>query len=279
MGVESCSHHMASKAHVDFHGNTLQSREVEGFSFREIFHPPGVFIPRHSHEHAHVGFILRGGFTETFDRKALECRPLSVSYISPGLTHTDDFKKGVHCLVFEIAAQRLARVRELLTLKEPIFVHGGRSAWLTMRLYEEARRCDAASALAMEGLALEILAELSRQLAPRTPDKSPRWLEETRELLHARFAEPLTHDVMARAVGVHPVHLATVFRQRFGCTIGEYVRRLRIDFASRQLADSNDSLCLIGLAAGFVDQSHFSKVFKRQTGLTPGQFRARLRAP
>lgn len=84
---------------------------------------------------------------------------------------------------------------------------------------------------------------------------------------------------MARSVGVHPVHLATTFRRHFGSTIGEYVRRLRIDFATRQIASSEESLCNIALAAGFADQSHFSKVFRQQTGMTPGVFRANLRAP
>lgn len=218
----------------------------------------------------------RVDFTETFDRKALQCRPLSVSYISPGLTHTDDFRHGVHCLVFEIAAQRLNGLRELLTLNEPIFAHGGPAAWLTMKLYNEARRTDEASSLAVEGLALEILAELSRQRAAPFRQQ-PAWLKQTRELLHAHFAETLTHDELGISAGVHPVHLATVFRRHFGWTVGEYVRRLRVDFASQQLAQSEDSLCDISLAAGFSDQSHFSKVFKRQTGTTPGRFRANLR--
>jgi AraC family transcriptional regulator len=238
-----------------------------------------VFIPKHSHQNAHVGFILNGGFTETFTGRTLECRPLSVSYIAPGLTHTDDFRHGVHCLVFEIAPDRLERVRELLALREPIFVQGGRAAWLTMRLYGEALQTDQASALGVEGLALEILAELARQQA-RPPEKQPPpWLEQARELLHAHFGETLTHDAVAEIVGVHPVHLATAFRRYFNCTIGQYIRRLRIEFASDQISTSHDSLCEIGLAAGFSDQSHFSRVFKNHTGLAPGHFRANLRKP
>jgi AraC family transcriptional regulator len=263
--------------YLNFHGTTLKRREVGGFALREIQHPPGVFIPKHSHENAHVGFILNGGFTEKFARKTLECRPLSVSYLSPGLTHTDDFRHGVHCLVFEIAPQRLERMESLLALKEPIFAHGGRAAWLTMRMYDEALQSDAASSLSVEGLALEILAELAQQQVRPQGKKPPRWLEQARELLHAEFGETLTHDAMARIVGVHPVHLATVFRRYFHCTIGEYVRRLRIEFASRQISASADSLCEIGLAAGFSDQSHFSKVFKNHTGMSPGRFRAHLR--
>jgi AraC family transcriptional regulator len=262
-------------ATVKFHGTTLRSRAANGFLLREIRHPAGVFIPKHSHPNAHVGFILGGGFTETFSGKALECRPLSVSYIAPDLAHTDDFRHGVHCLVFEISPERLSQMRDLVPLREPIFASGGRAAWLTLKMYREACRNDSASSLAIEGTALEILAELSLT-ETRHERKAPRWLNDARDLLHARLADSLTHDEVAETVRVHPVYLATLFRRHFRCTIGEYVRRLRIEFAAGQIASSDRSLCEIGLAAGFSDQSHFSKVFKNQTGMTPGCFRATL---
>ena len=260
-----------------FHGSTLKAREVAGFALKEIRHPAGVFIPKHSHPNAHVGFILGGGFTESFTRKTLECRPLSVSYIAPDLPHTDDFRHGVHCLVFEIDRERLAEMRDVAGLREPIFVNGGRAAWLALRMYREQLRSDAAVALSIEGLALEIVAELARveteDGAETTP---PRWLGHARELLHAQLGETMTHNEVAQSVGVHPVYLATVFRRHFRCTIGEYVRRLRIDFAAGEIANSDRSLCEIGLAAGFSDQSHFSRIFKSHTGMTPGNFRANL---
>lgn len=261
-------------ASVRFHGTTLMSRAVPGFELKEIQHPAGVFIPKHSHRNAHIGFILNGGFTETFTRKTLECRPLSVSYIAPGLPHTDDFRHGVHCVVLEISAARLSQVRGLAALDAPVFVNGGRAAWLALKMYGEASGNDAASLLAVEGLGLEMLAELARVKAQPAETKSPRWLERARELLHMRVRETLTHDEVAREVGVHPVYLATLFRRHFRCTIGEYVRGLRIEFAASQLVSSDQSLCEIGLAAGFSDQSHFSKVFKRHTGMSPGSFRA-----
>src|SRR3954466_14918028 len=103
-----------------FHGTTLKARELAGFALKEIRPPAGVFIPKHSHANAHVGFILGGGFTETFTRKTLECRPLSVSYIAPDLPHTDDFRYGVHCLVLEIDRERLAQMRDVVGLREPV---------------------------------------------------------------------------------------------------------------------------------------------------------------
>jgi AraC family transcriptional regulator len=69
-----------------------------------------------------------------------------------------------------------------------------------------------------------------------------------------------------------------VFRQQYGCTVGDYVRKLRLDFASRQLATSSASLAAIALAAGFADQSHFTKAFRRASGMTPAEWRRHFRS-
>ncbi len=69
--------------------------------------------------------------------------------------------------------------------------------------------------------------------------------------IHAHFAERLTLDEIAAHAGVHPVHLATVFRRRFDCTIGDYIRDRRIEYASRELTTSSTPLALIALDAGF----------------------------
>jgi AraC family transcriptional regulator len=269
--------HMPLSLRGDFHGRTLISRGVAGFMLREMVHEPGTRIPRHSHERAHVAFVLRGAFTERCERKELACRPLSVSFLAPGLSHSDDFRERVHCLLVEIAAERLERLRAVLPMRDPVFLQGGRAAWLLMRLYQEAREADAASALAVEGLALEVLAAVSREQSAGSQARPPRWLTRAKELIDARFRETTTHDELANAVGVHPVHLASQFRKHFKRTIGQHVRWLRIEHASRQLAASDAPLAEIALSSGFADQSHFSKVFKRLAGTTPSQFRVNLR--
>ncbi|HEV8125332.1 MAG TPA: helix-turn-helix domain-containing protein, partial [Gemmatimonadales bacterium] len=55
------------------------------------------------------------------------------------------------------------------------------------------------------------------------------------------------------------------------------LRRLRIERAARELADTDVPLAAVSTKSGFFDQSHFSRVFKQQTGLTPAQFRAASR--
>ena len=148
---------------------------------------------------------------------------------------------------------------------------------LGMRIYKEFRLMDGATPLAIEGLMLELVAGLSRQLNIPLEAKRPHWLDRARDILEADFHDSISLARVAEAVDVHPVHLARVFRKHFGCTPGEYVRHLRIDFACRELSQSDTSLVEIALAAGFAHQAHFSRVFKAQTGMTPSEFRTSLR--
>jgi AraC family transcriptional regulator len=80
--------------------------------------------------------------------------------------------------------------------------------------------------------------------------------------------------MLASAVGVHPVHLARSFREAHGASVGEYLRRLRVEFAQREVLRTDAPLSEIALSAGFCDQSHFGRTFKRHTGVTPAQARA-----
>jgi len=108
----------------------------------------------------------------------------------------------------------------------------------------------------------------------KTPGgQPPRWLTEVKDLLHERFREQITISSLARQADVHPVYLASTFRRKYGHSIATYVRELRVDYASRQLAESETSLATIAQAAGFSDQSHFSRIFKRITGMTPAAYR------
>ena len=61
-------------------------------------------------------------------------------------------------------------------------------------------------------------------------------------------------------------------------SVGEYRRRRRLDYARRKLADPRLSLAEVAIDAGFADQSHLTRAFRRVTGVTPGQYRASMAA-
>jgi AraC family transcriptional regulator len=266
-----------------FYGETLENREVAGFRLTETVYHPHVELPKHSHGRPYYCFILRGVYDEIYGKRGRVCRRSMLVYHPPGEVHSQHFNDSAGRLFrVEMSPAWLERVREMTAaLDDPAEFHGGALPWLAAKLYREFREMDEVSPLAIEGLTLELVAATSRQqrAAIASVRKPPRWLKEAREMIHARSCgERLTLSEIAQAVGVHPVYLAREFRRVYRCTVGEYVRRLRIEFACREIVRSDAPLVDIAAAAGFYDQSHFSRTFKRHVGLTPAQYRADLRS-
>lgn len=131
---------------------------------------------------------------------------------------------------------------------------------------------DETSPLAIEGLVLEMMVEASRSHEGARGRIPPRWLEQAKDVLHAQFSTSLTLTDIAEAVGVHPSHLAREFRKHYRHTVGEYVRQLRVEYARLQISAGGGTLAEIAAAAGFADQSHFTRTFRQHTGLTPLEY-------
>jgi AraC family transcriptional regulator len=269
-------HHTLAAGH--FHGELLRRRDFAGFTLTESAYPPGLRIPKHAHERAYCCLVLRGAYSETFGASSRGCGPSTLVFHPPGEVHADQFHEaGGRLFRVEVEPHWLERVRPYArVLETPADFRGGFLAGLAARLYRELRAPDALTPLAAEGLVQELLAEASRQSA--RAGKPPAWLGRARDLLAAQFAQPLSLDQLARDVGVHPVHLARRFRLHYRCTPGEFVRRLRVEFACGELSRTDTALAEVALAAGFADQSHFTRTFRRLMGTTPAAFRAGCRA-
>lgn len=253
----------------------LSEQKIAGLWGTETCHPPLFNIPRHAHDLASFYIVLEGSLTEFYDRDQRDLKTFSVVFTPPGEIHSNAFHHtGGRCFLVELTphwADRLAASD--IKLENSLDTNNGDLTWLATRLYKEFRYVDKVSALSVEGLALEILAAFSRQTKHAPEAYLPGWLRDAKDLLHDRFSETLTLKEIAEQVGVHPVHLARAFRRRYSCSLGEYQRRLRVEHASRQLVATRCSLTEIALAAGFADHAHFSREFKKRTGLTPAKFR------
>jgi len=245
-----------------FFGKTVQHRLVAGLTFTENSYAPGLKLPAHAHEHAYFCLVLDGSYTEVVNGRARTCSPCSLLYHPPRELHSDTFhRKGGRCLSVELDQLWLERARQQSTaFGGPAEFPGSRLRPLAVRLCHELRIMDSASPLSIEGLFLEILAEASRWQFSTSSRSLPRWAETAREMLHDRFAERLSLTAIAQSVGVHPMHLAREFRRHYGCSVGEYVRKLRIDFACIELVRTRAALIEIALSCGFFDQSHFTRV-------------------
>jgi len=161
-------------------------------------------------------------------------------------------------------------------LADPSWWRTPRVATLGRGLLRELAVADDASALALEGLSLELLGALVRHRDESArPGPPPAWLRRVRESLDDRYAERgLRLAELAELAGVDPAHLARTFRAHYGTTAGAYLRELRVRRAADALLRSSAPLAQIAFDSGFADQSHFTRVFRTVYGVTPGRWRA-----
>jgi AraC family transcriptional regulator len=238
--------------------------------------PADLRIPTHTHEGACVSVVMEGEFSERLLRRDRACARGSLLAKPPLEAHDDAFGRfGSRQLIIEMAPGALAA----------LYVHGqpwddivhARAAEadaLARSVVRELVIADAASLLVIEGLTLELLACVWRLQHHRARRVPPARLLRARDCLSDQFHCSLTVRQVAADAGVHPTHLAREFRVHFGESVGHYVRRLRVDWSKAQLLTTDQALATIAVRAGFSDQAHFTRWFKRQTGVTPRRYRS-----
>ncbi len=251
---------------------------LDDFLVTDAFFPPHAYLPPHVHERASFAIMLEGSFDISICKRAYLCEPYSAVTEPAEERHDNRLgSAGAHVVVVQPDAAALERLGPCGDWFEE--VHHARKAPVcapAWRIARELRAPDRATPVAVEGLVLEMLALATRRrwtgdVPRRSP--APRWLTRAREELHDRFLDPPRIRELAAAAGVHPDHLARAFRVRFGVPIGIYLRRLRLDWAATRLEAGEEGISAIALDAGFADQSHFTRTFRRHTGLTPQAYR------
>lgn len=253
--------------------------QINGFTLAEGVHPQGSRLPWHTHDGPTICFVMRGGFMEGFHGRSLTCEPAMVKFTPAGEPHFNRFDwSDTRGLLIEVAP---ARARELSPrapiLEQLVHFKGGLPAALALRVHRELQASDASAALAMEGLLLELIAHADRGRLPEPGRRPPAFVIQARDLLHESLGYGIGLSELAARVEAHPVTLARAFRRAYGCSVGEYLRRLRLERATHQLTATDLPLARIAAEAGFADQSHFSNLFRRRTGLSPSRYRRALR--
>jgi AraC family transcriptional regulator len=220
-------------------------------------------------------FVASGGFHESGGARPRDLDEATLVYRPPGEPHINRFSgSGATCLIVEISPDWLGdAAAEGPWPDGVVFRKRGRASFLGRRLMHEWAFQDLLSPLAAEGFVLSLIEDLTRA-DPVTRGAPPAWLDHAEEIMRTRIRQPLSLGEIAAAVGVHHVTLARQFRSHHGCTVGEYLRAVRVETAARQLVNSTKSLTDIAHSTGFCDQSHMTRVVQRSLGLTPGRLRA-----
>lgn len=257
-------------------GDYLKKTTAGDFVLVEAIHQSGFEISKHVHEHTGITVTTQGSFTQRFGRRSVECVSDSIQITPLGEAHSNQYgSAGARCLHIKVNPKRTEALRAVSNaLERPAYIQGRCVTIFERKIKKELKIMDSASMLAIESMILEMLAHITRTYSRKiSPLKPPEWLCAARDFIHACFDQQISLNDVANSVGMNAAHLARMFRKYYHVSVGEYVRCLRLDYAARQLSHSEQTLIEIAYSSGFYDQSHFSHLFKLQTGITPTEFR------
>ena len=106
-----------------------------------------------------------------------------------------------------------------------------------------------------------------------TSDKNNKLVKRATEYVHDHSAEKISLSNVAKTLGVTSPYLSMLFKHVTGLTFRDYLNKVRVEEAKRLLISTDYQIMEIAVACGFNDQSYFTKVFKKYTGLSPRNFR------
>ena len=107
-------------------------------------------------------------------------------------------------------------------------------------------------------------------------DKVPAWATELKTIIQDQIDTNLTLSLtgISNELNVNPAYVSREFSKYFDdLSFGEYIRKLRINKAIAYIETTDYSLSEIAYLTGFSDQSHFTRIFKLETGIKPSQFK------
>jgi YesN/AraC family two-component response regulator len=121
----------------------------------------------------------------------------------------------------------------------------------------------------------ETLAHLDTALEGnrRLSAEAQRLVRESMAYIHGHYAEPISRTDLARHVALSEDYLTACFRKELGVTPIAYLNRYRVHQAKQLLSDTSKSITEIALEVGFSDSGYFSRVFRREVGLSPEAYR------
>ncbi|MDQ0684651.1 AraC-like DNA-binding protein [Streptomyces achromogenes] len=242
----------------------------------EVFHAhfTGYAYPMHVHEAWTLLIVDDGAVRYDLDRHEHGTPHDTVSLLPPHVPHngspvtSDGFRKRVLYLDGGVLGEHLIGAAvDAPDLRDPVLRR--RVGQLHSTLARPGDELEADSRLALIGERLRVHLRDRRRAGP--PRRDPALARRLRELLDERVVEGLALEEAAGLVRAHPAHLVRAFSGAYGIAPHQYLTARRVDLARRLLLDGRPP-GEVAAAAGFYDQAHLTRHFRKLVGVTPGRY-------
>jgi AraC-like DNA-binding protein len=253
-------------------GTNKDEKVVKNLLLSHTQYYEGLTSDWHYHENPYFAFVLQGGSVEKKRSGESECKPGDIIFYNWQEPHRN-IKYQARSLNFNIEFEPAWTIQSELNLSQlqgNLIVSNVDAKLILLQLYKEYKLSDESSSLSIQSLALELISKLiSKTCEPKFPD----WVKSIRELLNDQWDYNFSLAELSSILKVHPVTISRYFPKYFHCSLGTYIRKIRICKSVQLIRATDQNLVQIAFECGFADQSHFIRAFKAFTGFLPRQFR------
>jgi AraC-like DNA-binding protein len=249
-------------------------------------------LPSHSHSEYVVSHYLSGhAACRVAPKGVLEFKPGETALLNPGEVHQDYptatprsyLMVNIRKEFFQELIRDSGRPREMPLFPFSKLKKDGDVNRIFKTLSLEVQEDGFARLIVIRSLVTELAVYLLRLFTPSPTelenyrlevDKARYPVRRVFEYLRDHFAQHLDLDDLASVAGLSKYHLERVFKEATGLSPHTYMLLLRVERAKELLAISDEPIAAIASSLNFSHQSHFTNVFKKFTGVTPGAYRA-----
>jgi AraC family transcriptional regulator len=224
----------------------------------------------HYHENPHICFLFQGEDIESRNNFSYRRKTGDIYFYYAGETHASVSRTGISKNTnIEFSESFLEKYAVSESRIDRAVKDNIDARFLILKMQQEMLIGDRCSRPAIQTLLLNLIhgGDHSYHQSP------PKWVRLLTDLLNEKWNQPVTLQELSTATDVHPVTISKYFRKYFSCTLGEYLRKLKIDKSIPLIKNTRMSLTEIALHCGFADQSHFTRNFRQMTGFSPKEFR------
>lgn len=252
----------------NYTGNIKNFKQHAGFITNLTTYNENYKTDFHYHENPHLSLIVEGGNFEHKKNQSSVKIFGNVSFYHSGEIHktipTVEMTKNLNLEIESVFIKENFLSEN--TFKNAVEKNSD-SRLLMLKIYSELQLNDNLTETSIQVLLLNFNEDLNI-----LKYKSNKWCIDLKDILNDEWDEKHNLSDLSQRLGVHPVTISKYFRKYFGCTYGDYVRKIKIDKSLNLIKHSNQSLTEIAFLCGFADQSHFIRVFKLYTGINPKAF-------
>jgi AraC family transcriptional regulator len=252
-----------------YSGTITAVRDCEGILSSITVYDQNDFNDRlHCHENTHISLVIRGGCREK-KKDCYERLPGTLTFYHAGEPHQFlQFGQSSKHLNLEIEQQFLKRYQLNEQMLSKALTKTADGKFVLLKMHRELLAADAGSDVSIRMLLLG-----SMTSADKCSSEKPLWIQRIHEMLRDVWQDNPSLELLSTVSGVHPVTVSKYFHKHYGCTLGDYLRKLKVEKALTQVSQGKHTLSEVAYHCGFADQSHFTRNFKYYTGFMPSEFR------